>query len=68
MKKYISDRLQIVLLETRTGDGQYDMFIFLDGRLARPILQGVTRECAARITQALLGRRERDEDTQKKQK
>ena len=68
MEKYISDRVQIVLFDTRTGDGQYDMFIFLDGRLARPILQGVTRECAARIARALLGTREMDKDTQEKQK
>ena len=51
MEKYIGDRIQIAVFE---ANGKYDLFILLDGRLVRPVLQGVTRECAARIARALL--------------
>ncbi len=67
MEKYIRDRLQIAVLETRMGDGRYDLYILLDGRLACPVLQGVTRECAARVARALLGTCETESMEQERQ-
>ncbi len=67
MEKYIRDRLQIAMFETRMGDGRYDLYILLDGRLACPVLQRLTAQSAARVARALLGTCETESMEQERQ-
>ena len=67
MENYISDRIQIAVFETRMGDGRYDLYILLDGRLARPALRGIAKRDVDRVTLALLAARETENMERKKE-